>query len=149
MANPIVRFIDRHELPDLLQLYKHLQPDDPDLDPAEVQALWADIMDDELMQIVVVEADGKIVASCVLTMIRNLTRGARPYALIENVVTHAAYRRRGLGKMALLQAIEHAKINRCYKVMLMTGSKREEVHRFYESCGFRKGEKTGFIVKMM
>jgi hypothetical protein len=33
--------------------------------------------------------------------------------------------------------------------MLMTSSRMEGTHSFYESCGFKKGEKIGFIIKMM
>ncbi|AGP33186.1 hypothetical protein [Sorangium cellulosum] len=33
------------------------------------------------------------------------------------------------------------------EVMLMTGSRRPEVHRSYEACGFRAGEETGFLAR--
>ena len=132
----------------MLQLYRHLQPDDPVLHPADVDELWGEMLQDDQMKIIVVEYGGKLVSTCVLAIIRNLTRGARPYALIENVVTCADYRRQRFGQMALRRAIDHAKENGCYKVMLLTGSKREEVHRFYESCGLHKGEKTGFLLKL-
>lgn len=144
-----VRFIKHNELSELLQLYKHLNADDPDINPDEIQEHWNEMIKDEQMKIFVVEHEGKIVASCVLVLIRNLTRGARPYGLIENVVTHADYRRNGFGRSLIGKAVEYAKHHNCYKVMLMTSSKKDEVHHFYESCGFKKGEKTGFIIRMM
>ncbi|TNJ60048.1 GNAT family N-acetyltransferase [Paenibacillus hemerocallicola] len=149
MSYPIVRYIQDHELAEILQLYKHLNKDDPDLDLEEIGDLWNAIINDEMMKIIVVEFDRRIVASCVLTLIKNLTRSGRPYGLIENVVTHSDFRKKGYGRMVLNKAVEYARERNCYKLMLMTGSKREEIHKFYESCGFQQGVKTGFIIKMM
>lgn len=148
MPNVSVRYIHRNELEQLLLLYKHLNADDPELNIYEIQDHWREIMNDKLMKIIVVEHDGKLVSSCVLVLIRNLTRGARPYGLIENVVTHSDFRKKGYGKLVLQKAVDIARENDCYKVMLMTSSRMEGTHSFYESCGFTKGDKTGFIIKM-
>jgi GNAT superfamily N-acetyltransferase len=91
--------------------------------------------------------DGRLVSSGCLAIIPNLTRGGRPYALIENVVTHRDFRRRGFGRGILRDALRRAWDAGCYKAMLLTGSTRPETHRFYESCGFRSDEKTGFVAR--
>lgn len=148
MGNLSVRTIQQDELDQLLLLYKHLNPDDPDLNINEIQNHWNDIISDPLMKIFVVEHEEKIISSCVLVIIRNLTRGARPYGLIENVVTHSDYRKKGYAKLVLQKSVETAKEHNCYKVMLMTSARMEGTHRFYEKCGFIKGDKTGYIIKI-
>ena len=35
----------------------------------------------------------------------------------------------------------------CYKVMLMTGSKRASTHAFYRACGFVADDKTGLVAR--
>lgn len=58
-------------------------------------------------------------------------------------MTRDAYRRRGIGRRVLRQALSVAWDRDCYKVMLLTG--RDEAHAFYERAGFKKGTKTAFV----
>ncbi len=60
-------------------------------------------------------------------------------------MTHEEYRGRGFGKRCLKSATDIAEGRNCYKIMLLTGSNKEWKHDFYESCGFDKDEKTGFV----
>jgi len=83
-----------------------------------------------------------------LAIIKNLTRSGRPFGLIENVVTQSEYRNKGYGTAVLQQAVETAKENNCYKVVLLTGRKEESKLRFYEQAGFERGIKTGFIKRL-
>lgn len=112
----------------------------------ELYALWKGILQDPNLRIIVVEHEGAIVSTCVLAIVKNLTRGARPFAVIENVVTDERHRKRGFGRMVLNKAIEMARERGCYKVMLMSGSKKEETLRFYENTGFDRYRKTGFVI---
>jgi ribosomal protein S18 acetylase RimI-like enzyme len=145
----VVRKIRYEELRDLLDLYRHFDNGDPVLpDSPELKELWGEIYSNPNWIYLVCEVDGKLVSTCTISLIKNLTRSARPYALIENVVTHREYRNKGYGKMVLKKAQDIARDYNCYKVMLMTGSKKEETLKFYESVGFRKGIKTGFVMNM-
>jgi len=91
------------------------------------------------------ELAGQLISTCTLAVIPNLPHGGRPYAQIENVVTHTDFRGRGYGKALITHVLQLAWQENCYKVLLMTG--KREAHSFYESCGFIKGDKTGFVAR--
>lgn len=144
-----IRHIAKDELDDLLALQTHLfsTPDQPLPPRAEVERLWDEIMNNPLLHHFVVEFQEKIVASCVLAVIPNLTRGARPYGLIENVVTHKDFRRKGFSQALLKHVLDFAWQANCYKVMLLSGAGNQAAHMLYESVGFNKNEKVGYIAK--
>jgi GNAT superfamily N-acetyltransferase len=128
----------------MLDLYGHLTPDDPAPDLAAAEAAWSRLCNSDLITVMVAEAAGRLISTCTLVIVPNLTRGARSYGLIENVVTHPDHRRTGLGRAVLSSALDAAWQAGCYKVMLATGSRREETLRFYAGAGFERGGKTFF-----
>ena len=142
----MVREVRENELDQLLELYLHLHEDS--IPPADdkLRSAWQTILKDENHHIIVNETDGKIVSSCVCVIIPNLTRGIRPYAFVENVVTHADYRGRGLALDCLAYAREIAVAADCYKIMLLTGSREESTLNFYKKAGYNSTDKTAFIM---
>lgn len=116
--------------------------------PKKPIGIWKEMLSDPKLLCLVAFADGKAVATCVLVIVPNLTRGGRPFAVVENVVTDQAFRRKGIGQAILRHALKIAQAKGCYKVMLMTGSKRKAVHQFYEKAGFEKGLKTAFVARV-
>lgn len=145
-ASLTVRPASRDDLPQLLALYPHLNPDDP-IPPLDIaERRFAQLQAYPGSEIFVGLIDGAVVVSCTLIVIPNLTRGGQPYALIENVVTRADVRERGYGKEILRAAVEAAWQADCYKVMLMTGSKLPSTLQFYASAGFEQN-KTGFQIR--
>jgi GNAT superfamily N-acetyltransferase len=144
MTDTIIRPASLSDLAGMLALYRHLNADDPPPDPAKAQAAWAALIGSGLTTVFIAETNEKPVSSCTLVIVPNLTRSARPYGVIENVVTHADHRRTGLGRAVLAAALDAAWQADCYKVMLATGSLREETLRFYQGAGFARGGKTFF-----
>lgn len=147
MSEIRVRAMRKDELDQLLQLYTHMhdKPDAPLPPDEQLGPLWDEIVANPMLYYFVGEVDGKLVCSCTMAIIPNLTRGARPYGLIENVVTHRDYRKRGYGTRILQHALRVAWEQNCYKVMLLTGRKDEATLRFYDRAGFKRGVKTGYI----
>ena len=141
----MVRDIRKHELHELLTLYLCLHEDTVPEMTEHLKNTQYTILQDPNHHIIVNEIDGKIVSSCVCVIIPNLTRGIRPYAFIENVVTHEDYRGKGYASECLDFAKKIATEENCYKMMLLTGSKKETTLRFYERAGYNSSDKTAFI----
>ncbi|MCL2463430.1 MAG: GNAT family N-acetyltransferase [Defluviitaleaceae bacterium] len=140
-----IREAEESDLKGLLELYTHLGDNPvPEINESLVE-LWHKILSSESQRVIVGLAGGELVSSCVLIVVRNLSHGQRPYAFVENVVTHAAYRNRGCATRVLDYARDAAVREGCYKIMLLTGSKRESTLRFYEKAGYDRSIKTGFI----
>lgn len=66
-------------------------------------------------------------------------------AFIENVVTHSDYRGKGYATECLNYAKNIAENENCYKMMLLTGSKKEKTLNFYGNAGYNCTDKTAFI----
>lgn len=141
----MVREIKENELNQLLELYLHLHETSVPEESELLTQTWQTIMQDTNHHIIVKIVDDRIVSSCVCVIIPNLTRGVRPYAFVENVVTHRDYRGKGYAKECLNFAAEIAMQMNCYKMMLLTSSKEESTLHFYESAGYNCTDKTAFI----
>ena len=134
-----------NDLDAILDLYLYLHEESLPEKDEHLKDTWMQIIQDTNHHLIVNEIDGKIVSSCVCVIIPNLTRNVRPYAFIENVVTHKDYRKRGYAGECLNYAKQISEKENCYKMMLLTGSKRPETLRFYENAGYNSGDKTAFI----
>ena len=103
---------------------------------------------DENMFLLVLETDNKVVASVQMAIIENLTHNVRPFAIVENVVTHADYRNRGYASALLAKATEIAKEKGCYKMSLETGSNKESTLNFYRKNGFEIDKKHSCLKRL-
>jgi len=144
-----VREIRKEDLPALLRLYRELLPEDASGDPGRLEPVWKRILAlGEFQKTFVVDSGGVLAAACTVTVIPNLTRGGRPYALVENVITAGAFRRRGCGRQVLDRAVEWARQENCYKVMLLSSRERAGAHGFYRAAGFDGESKQGFQLRL-
>jgi GNAT superfamily N-acetyltransferase len=134
----------------LCHLYRQLNPADPPW-PKEAAATdaLATVLEHDGISILICEVAGIAVSTCMLVICPTFSRLGRPFALIENVVTDREQRRRGYGRQVVGQAIEIAQQRGCYRVTLMTGSRREETLRFYEAAGLRRNTKTAFEARFI
>ena len=141
-----IRLAYQNDFIQIAGLMAQLNPGDPALSEKDLNVFY-EILNSNHLKLLVAEENGKLVGSCYLNIILNLTRGTRPYSVIENVITDENHRKKGIGIALVNKAIEISKTNRCYKIMLMSGRKDESVRAFYKKCGFSDDQKQAYILR--
>ena len=147
----IIREASAGDAQELKELYfEHLTkyPPKEEQDMEVWKAMLEEFRADPYSYILVVEEDGRVVSSVQLAVIRSLTHNVRPFAVIENVVTHADCRQKGYASALLQRASEIAAEHGCYKVSLETGSNRESTLNFYRKNGFAIDEKHSCLKRL-
>lgn len=135
----------------LKELYfEHLThyPPQEEQDMIVWQNLIAKFEKDENMYLLVLEEEGRVVSSVQMAIVESLTHNVKPFAVIENVVTHAEYRNNGYASALLQRATEIARERRCYKVFLETGSNKESTLNFYRNNGFEIDKKHSCLKRL-
>jgi GNAT superfamily N-acetyltransferase len=87
--------------------------------------------------LMVAECAGRVVGTLHVLIFRHLGHGARPGAIVENVVVTEAMRSRGIGEALMKAARRIAQREGCYKPALTSRTHRKAAHRFYERLGYR------------
>lgn len=142
-----IRTARMRDLEGILELYRELRPSDPLLIQSLAQQRLRELIENPHTHLIVVNTGEQLVGTCMLGLIPTLTNGARPFGMIEHVVTANAARGQGIGKQMLRFTIDLAWENDCYKVMLLSGAERLEAHGFYEKLGFRGDVEKGYVLK--
>ena len=137
-----IRPLTKADAVNALALYSELTLGPPTEDPAAFQA----VLNHPGTTVFGAQVNEQLAAMVTLHVLPNVTWNARPYALIENVITSSAYRRRGLGRDVMQHAIQTAWKADCYKVMLMTGQKRGATG-FYQAVGFSSEDKFAMVIR--
>ena len=147
----IIRKAKNTDADDLKVLYFNFLTHFPPKEEQDMN-LWKNLLNkfekDEHMYLLVAEEDEKVVSSVQMAIIESLTHNIRPFAVIENVVTHIEYRNKGFASALLEKASEIAKEHRCYKVFLETGSNKERTLNFYRNNGFAIDEKHSCLKRL-
>ena len=136
-----IRRATEADLPRIVELLSQLSLGDDRDSPAEplpesYRAAFHQIEADSRQQLLVAEAEGRVVATATLGIIPNLSYRGRPWAFMEGLVVDSSARGKGYGEALLRYAIEEARRAGCYKVSLTSNKRRVEAHRFYQKMGF-------------
>ena len=140
------RIAEKEHIPGILALYPQLVPNDEPTGAKAAEEIWEKGRSQGVTHFVAMEGE-RVVSALYLAVIPNLSRGGKSNGFIENVVTDAEYRRRGIGKKLIQMALDYARENNCYKAVLLSNAKHKDAHQFYESCGFDGISKKGFVFR--
>jgi GNAT superfamily N-acetyltransferase len=141
-AAPCIREATEADLPRLMELYFQLSQlgEVPEGEPEPVtnahRALLRTLQADPRSALYVLEKDGQVIGSLTLYILPNLSHGAHPAAIVENVVIDRHAHRGGHGKMLMDFAEERARQAGCYKLALTSNKRRTGAHAFYRSLGY-------------
>ena len=144
-----LRELNENDLESLIKLYEQLDGANADFTAEAARKIWKDEIErNKNIKYFGIIEDGKVISTCYCLIIPNLTRLGSSIAFVENVVTDKEYRGQGLGRNVMEKAIEFARENNCYKVILQSASFRKEAHQFYKNLCFDGESKKAFIMKL-
>lgn len=143
------RFAQRDDVLALLQLLPDLSPCPEEVRsrlPALAQGyeIFDQMHQHGNIQIIIafLRETGAVIGSCMVVLVPNFTYG-RPWAIIENVVIHAAHQNHGIGTALMEYAFAFAQQQGCYKVQLLSGPEEPQI-RFYRKVGMDDSHCRGF-----
>ena len=138
----LFRLAERKDVPAIVRLLaddalgaKRERLEDPL--PGAYDAAFAAIGAQRGNEIIVGEADGRVVACLQLVVTPGLARQGRSRATLESVRVASNLRGRRIGEKLVAFAIERARNAGAGFVQLTSDKSRKDAHRFYERLGFK------------
>lgn len=126
------------EIDELVHLLNVLFSQDIEFEPDyenQKAGLEQIISNPSIGEILVMKIDGKVVGMVSLLYSISTALGDK-VAILEDMVIDKDFRRKGLGKELLQEAIDFAQKRGCLRLTLLTDYDNETAIRFYQSAGF-------------
>ena len=137
----IIREMERKDLNDVSVLYEELyRPSNI----ANIEEEFQLINDSDNYILLVAEDNGKVVGTAMGIICYTMVANFKRFLVMEAVVVDENYRGHGVGKMMLLEMEGRAKARGCSYIILASGDKRKESHKFYEAFGYGEDKVRGF-----
>lgn len=129
-----IRVAKREELPKVVTLYNLMWVGKKPIDIKTGENIF-DRMQKRSQAMYVVTLDGRVVGTF-MVLIKADDDGLQ--CVVENVVVHPKYQRRGIGKQVMAFVTEKCKEEGCHRLVVSSSDKRESSAQFYESQGFER-----------
>ncbi len=129
-------------------------------DACAISKLYAQLVKDDAIQVtaigiaalamhratlLVCEVDQIVAGTVLVQLCADVMYAQQPFALVENLVVDADYRKRGVCS-AMLAAVDRICLEAdCSKIMLMSSVHRVEAHRAFLRAGYNGDAKRGFV----
>ncbi|GMQ57196.1 GNAT family N-acetyltransferase [Vallitalea sediminicola] len=80
----------------------------------------------------------KVIGTAMGVVCYDLCGSCKQFMVIENVAVLPSYRGKGIGKLLMEAQEKFGRKNNCQYTILVSGSKRTDAHKFYETMGYSK-----------
>lgn len=88
--------------------------------------------------------DNVLIGSLMAIFCMDLVGDCKDFILVENLIVHKDYRKKGIGK-GLMSYIEKLAFEReVYFIQFVSSANRTDAHHFYESLGYKMEDSKGF-----
>ncbi|MBN3555885.1 GNAT family N-acetyltransferase [Fictibacillus nanhaiensis] len=138
----MIREAEKRDKDKLIELYRMLVPNSKKMNVREEQI--ETIRRDRNNFLFVYEEDGELIGTLTLNICLQALHGYQPYGVIENIIVREGFRGRNIGKKLLQHAEKYCLSIDCHRIMLLSSSKRDRAHQFFEREGFDGSVSRGF-----
>jgi GNAT superfamily N-acetyltransferase len=130
----IVRRAEVKDVKDLSDLFREFNTTDSNM---ENMQKVIEIISDIPQYYVAVACEGdKVVGTAMGILCYELVGECNPFMIVENVVVATEHQGLGIGRILMNAIEEFGRLNRCNYIILISESKREGSHKFYETIGY-------------
>lgn len=138
----VIRRATKDDTEAIANLYRELNTLSPvSVLPERIEA----VANSDNTHLLVCDDGDDIIATALVCLCQDVMFDNQPFALVENVVVSADYKREGIGK-SMMDHIETFCVEQdCSKIMLQTSSKNRTARDFYTAMDYDPDAKIGFI----
>ena len=138
MEKVTIRAATPRDLPEILELYRQLDPEDrPVLPLADAERIFETINEYPDYHVYVARRNGKTLGTFTLLIVDNLAHMGARSGIVEDVVVAAEWRGMGIGGQMMRFAMQKCHEAGCYKLVLSSNEKRSDAHQILRKIGFQ------------